>query len=160
MFAPAYSTRLPGWFWAINTVYSRGLAVLAALYWLAPFARPVARAASFAFMGLCFYLALVVQKPWPWYLPNAAFLGITALGGLISNIDDVRKRLAARKDKSAPFLYGGILGLIALVLGVQSVLTVCVANQGRVYQTICEDGNRKQIGLWLQGARPDSSVSS
>ena len=60
----------------------------------------------------------------PWYLPGAALLGITALGDLISNIGDFRKRLAARKDKIAPFLYGGTLGLLALVLVGQSVLTV------------------------------------
>ena len=34
MFTPSYSTRLPGWFWRINAVYSRVLAGLAALYWL------------------------------------------------------------------------------------------------------------------------------
>ena len=163
MFVPAgtmnFPELLPG-FWPFHAVYSRGLAVLAALYWLAPFARPVGRAASFAFMGLCLYFAYVVPFPMWWYLPDAAWLGITAMGGLISNIDDFRQRLAARQNPIAPFVYGGIFGLSALLLGVQLLCTLGDTTGNRVNQIVNEDGNRKQIGLWLHehAASPQDTV--
>ena len=65
-----------------------------------PFGRPQGRAVSFAFMLSLLYLTDAPDFPRPWYLPNAAILGIFVLTHVVQQGFDFAQAL---KDKWAPF---------------------------------------------------------
>ncbi len=147
-FMPIYSV-FGGWPHGV-LLWSKWLSCLCALYWCLPFGRPQGRAVSFAFMLSLLYLTDAPQFPSPWYLPNAAILGIYVLPHLLQQGFDFAQSL---KDKSALFyrrLTTLVRVLAASILSITLLLTAASAYQLRIQQREIEEGNRKQIGLWLR----------
>ncbi len=147
-FMPIYSV-FGGWPHAA-LLWSKWLSCLCALYWLLPFGRPQGRAVSFAFMLSLLYLTDAPDFPRPWYLPNAAILGIFVLTHVVQQSFDFARAL---KDKWAP-LSRPLTNLVrvgaAASLSITLLVTAASAYELRVQQREIEEGNRKQIGLWLR----------
>jgi len=157
-FLPAYYG-LGGWPWAV-TLYGRGLACVCVFYWCLPFARPQARAVSFAFMLGHLYLSLAVRNPFPWYVPSCAILGIFVLAHIAQHGLDLAFSLKDKDDRNFHRLLTGIHVLAAMVLSATLFLMLCSAYQLRIQQREIEEGLRKQIGLWLRqhAAAPTDTV--
>ncbi len=143
-YLPSYYM-IGGWPPAV-VLAGRAVATVAALLWLVPRLGPLARTASFACFGAHVYLTYFPYFPFPWYIPPTALLATVALGGAVQALAGAaRGRLA--------------VGLAAAFVLAGGWLTVEVARQVRVQQEIVEDGNRRQIGLWLkEHARPGDTV--
>lgn len=150
-FAPWGAFLPPYWFmggWG-STRYLFALMLIGLLAWLFPKASPVTRALSLSYVGAVFYMFLIVPTVYPWYLPPVVLLGFMAHAALLQ---DTIKWLDELKE--TPGWQRGILSASRFVLMipmvVQVVLWFCVAYQLRLQQQIIENGNRKQIGLWLK----------
>jgi len=128
------------------------ISLLCTYYWLIPSARPHGRAVSFALFVSHFYLSKVAAYVAPWYVPNAAILAVFVFGNILQHVIDVfgksgidrgdvrRWNLSEKLIK----IVGG--GVIVFVLS----LTVAMGYELKIQQNIIENGNRKQIGLWLK----------
>lgn len=160
IFAPAFSAGFPGWHPSINTVYSRGLALVAISYWVFPFGHFVGRAASLAFLGAVCFMAFVITIPMPWYLPVITLLGAVVFACSIADALRFGERRLHEGGTVRRLLNGGLTSVAGGLLLIQFVLTACVAEQLRINQAILEEGNRKQVGLWLRenAATPHDSV--
>ena len=129
-------------------------------YWLIPFARPQARAVSFAFMLGHFYISYAASFPFPWYVPNCTILGIFVFAHIVQHALDLAFSLKDKDEKN----FRGLLACIRLgaasALSAALLLFLCTAWQLRVQQREIENGTRKQIGLWLrqQAASPNDTV--
>ncbi|MFZ2640342.1 MAG: hypothetical protein WA117_05080 [Verrucomicrobiia bacterium] len=147
-FLPAY-VMFGGWPFDLLYWYGMGLAFLCAVYWLLPSGRPLGRALSFAFLAVQVYLGCFCPIIYPWYLVGVAFLGLWVLAEMLQQCVDVARHMTWLPRAVACLLLGGTLAL-----------TLCVAWQLRVQQQVVENGNRKQIGLWLKAnaASPKDSV--
>jgi hypothetical protein len=149
-FIPIYA-RTGGWPYVIF-VYGKYLAWICAFYWCFPLGWPKIRAGSFAFMCGHFYLTHIAAYPAPWYIPNCEILGIFVFAHIVQQS---LKFAVVLKDKvldenNFKKLTLFIRVLAEVVLVVNLVLTLCMGYQLRIQQRIIEDGNRKQIGLWLR----------
>ncbi len=136
-------------------------AALAAVLWLLPFLRPVARACSFAFFGAHVYLSYFPYFPFPWYLPSTAVLGILALGLALAQLlaAIARWRTAEPGNTTPRYLAATALLLAAAVPAGAGWLTWQTARQFRAQQTYVEEGTRRKIGEWLQAhAEPGDTV--
>lgn len=134
-YLPSYYM-IGGWPPAV-VLAARAIATVAALLWLVPRLSPLARAASFAFFGAHVYLTFFPYFPFPWYVPPTALLATVALGGGVHALAGIAR------GRIAPVL------VAAFILG-GGWLTFAVAQQARAQQELVEDGNRRQIGLWLK----------
>jgi hypothetical protein len=158
-FLPAYSLVFGGWHWSV-ALYGKALACLCVFYWLIPFARPQARAVSFAFMLGHFYLSFAASFPFPWYIPNCTILGIFVFAHIVQHTLGFAVSLKDKDERNFRRLPGCIRLGAASVLSAALLLFLCTALQLRVQQREIEDGTRKQIGLWLrqQAASPGDTV--
>lgn len=147
-FLPAYAWYLEGWHWSV-ALYGKCLACVCALYWLLPFGRPQARAASFAFMISHFYLSYVAT-PAPWYMPSCAILAVFVLSHVVQHGLDLALSLKDKDHKGFRLRAAGIQALTAFILSATLLLLLGSAYQIGVRQREIEEGNRKQIGLWLR----------
>jgi hypothetical protein len=96
------------------------------------------------------YLTDAPDFPRPWYLPNAAILGILVSAHVVQQSFDLAQAL---KGKWAPLcrpLTNLVRVVAASILSITLLLTAASAYQLRVQQREIEEGNRKQIGLWLR----------
>lgn len=159
---PTYFT-FGGWHYTVF-IYSRFITYICALYWCLPFARPQARAFSFAFMCSCFYLSHIAAFPSPWYTPSCAILCIFVFPHVVQQCLDFASLLKDKVITIKTFqrLTASIRLLSVLLVIAAFVITLCAAYQLRIQQRIVEDGNRKQIGLWLRqnAASPKDTVFS
>jgi hypothetical protein len=158
-FLPAYALVFGGWHWSV-ALYGKALACLCVFYWCLPFARPQARAVSFAFMLGHFYLSYAASFPFPWYVPNCTILGIFVFAHIVQHGLDLAFSLKDRDEANfRPLLACAHIGAVS-VLSAALLLFLCTAWQLRVQQREIEDGTRKQIGLWLrqQAASPADTV--
>lgn len=159
-FLPGYAG-LGGWSEGYVSLASM-LGLVAAFAWVIPVLRPQARLFSLVYFLGNFYLTDVLKYFPPWYLPLAALFGYLALGLLF----DQALALALRFPRLGwnrgwfaelpKILRVSAAGLLAGQLAV----TICVARQLRVQQSLIENGLRQPIGLWLRAhARtPQDSV--
>ncbi len=131
-------------------VAARIVAGFAALLWLLPFMRREVRVASFTFGCLMAYLGYFpATLPAGWYLPGPAWLALFALGGFLERLLAAANRLARRTALTAGFLW----------LALSVWLLVEVARMSKVEQEFVDDGNRRQIGLWLkENSAPGDSM--
>ncbi len=131
-------------------VVTRAVGGVAALLWLLPRQRREVRVASFAFGGLMAYLGYFpAPVPADWYLPGPAWLALFALGGFLDGL-----LRAGGWVKKAALAVG--IGWLALSLW----LLVEVARMSKVEQVLVDDGNRREIGLWLKvNAAPGNALS-
>ena len=158
-FLPTYAWDSPGWHWSAF-VYSRFLFSICGLYWCVPSARAAARAASFAFMLCLWYLTDVAAYPAPWYYPNAAILAIFVFGHVVQHAVELAAAARERGGSLGRALTVTVRAVAGVVLAGALVLTLCSAYQLRVQQREIEEGNRKQVGLWLRenAASPADTV--
>ncbi|HEV2695946.1 MAG TPA: hypothetical protein VG347_23870 [Verrucomicrobiae bacterium] len=149
-FLPGYAGygEWPGFYLSLAYV----LGSIAALAWLIPVVRPHTRLLSFGYFIGNFYLTEVLKYFPPWYLPVVATLGYLTFGllfdqtlGLVLKFPQFgwNRGWFAR----LPEILRGAAG--GLVIG-QLAVTLCVARQLQVQQTVIEDGMRQPIGLWLR----------
>ena len=149
-FSPAY-VQLGGWP-SLVTILSRVVEFACCFLWVLPVLRRETRLLSLAVLVVQLYFGFAVPNVAPWYMPPVAVLSYVlitlALGDLV-----------ARYGSSA-----GLLRLAQVVcafgLLYSAALTACVAYQQRILQRVVEDGERRQIGLWLHdhAASPQDSV--
>jgi hypothetical protein len=148
-FLPPYAIGgWPNWlmFW------SRALAWPSAIAWIFPGLRAPFRAVSFSLMLGFYYLDIVNPFPYPWYLPTCTLLSIFVLSGILQQLPRWMERSARTKHSIASVLGNPETiskGLVILALSMSFVLSLSAAWQLRIQQKVIEEGNRKQIGLWL-----------
>ena len=146
-FLPAYALSFGGWHWTA-VWFSRFLGCVCGFYWCLPSGRSQARAVSFAFLLSHFYLTRVVVAFAPWYIPNCTILAAFVLGHVVQHGLEFAR---ARKSHSwMRCLNASFKGFAVTILGISALLLLCSAFQMRVQQREIEEGNRKQIGLWLR----------
>ena len=144
--APA-NLRFGGWPAALGPA-CRVVAGLAYMVWLVPGVRWQARAASFVFAVFLAYLDYFPAYPASWYLPAPAWLGLLGLAGLVECAFQAGKALRR---------VAATVGVMLLIMGLW--MTFQTARTFAAQQQWVEEGNRKQIGLWLKGhAQPDDTV--
>jgi hypothetical protein len=155
IFMPVYSY-FGGWPLPMSILASV-LAWIAFWYWLVPGASAAGRAASLAFAGSVFYLAVIAATPEPWYLPSAQIMACWALGDAIRRL--IGACQARRPGHNASTLaWARLIVGAPLVMWALALLTTAIQMDAR--QQIIEDGNRRQIGLWLRenAASPHDTV--
>lgn len=129
---------------------SRVVCLIAITGWLFPRITWAVRILSFGAMVSCLYLAHLAYA-YPWYMPMGALLCYLALMGIV---DQLLTR-TVRIPSVGYVLRALVVGLVA----VQGWTLLAEAYQMRMQQRYIEDGNRKQIGLWLkQNAAPKQTV--
>jgi hypothetical protein len=133
-----------GNYWGnLGFIYSQPLALLCAFYWILPFARPSARAVSFTLMIAHIYLSFIAGV-FPWYMPSVVLLSIFVLAQIIQQVRNTNFYKKARALRIT------IYAIASLVFVINLSLTLASSYQLRLQQEIIENGNRKQIGLWLK----------
>lgn len=143
----------PGWAAKISAI----AAIVCASSWLLPFIRWEGRVASFAFFIAHLYLGFLASFHFPWYLPTPAMLGLIVIAALAQTVRDALARI-----HSASVALGLLAtltgGLVASLLFSAHFAWDC-ARQMAAAQRWIEDGNRKQIGLYLrEHAKAQDSV--
>jgi hypothetical protein len=148
VFMPTYYG-FGGWPIALDVV-SRLLGWAAAFAWMAPRLRPDTRALSLALCGMCFYLQSLPMR-FPWYVPPATVLAILVISLLLWQFAEAI--VPGNTHVRAKLLVGYSVPVLTLLL------TCATAYQLRYQQALIEDGNRRQIGLWLKAnANPTDTV--
>jgi hypothetical protein len=150
-FLPTYAFSFEDWHYTVY-IYSRFLSWMCALYWCLPFGRSQARAVSFAFMVGHLYISDIIPEPYPWYIPSCTILGILVLSHIVQQSLDFFSLLKGKiiNDKSYSRWKLFIHIFVGSTLFITLLLTLCSGYQLRIQQRLIEEGNRKQIGLWLR----------
>ena len=128
------------------------LELIAVLYWLVPSRDRLGRMASLASLVLLCYLVYtdLASEYCPWYYPPLAFLSLVTLASAIACLAD---RIA-----SVP-LGGACAGaLLAGLLFFLSFIFVSSLAPIRFKQAVIDDGQRRQIGLWLKAHAADGET--
>ncbi len=138
---------LPSYFdfggWPAVLVWpARILALGAALAWVWPRVKPGGRVASAAFFLGGFYVEYIPGSPW--YYPGWQSIGWIAWAYLLHAGWELGAEATRAWARSVVRITAGLLVLL------QAGLLAATAWQMRAQQTIIEDGNRRQIGLWLR----------
>ncbi len=151
-FLPAYAIDLGGWP-VYFKIASKILAWICAFAWMLPFLRPITRALSLAVLVVHIYLNFSMPFIFPWYIPSVTLLSIVVFALLVDqSLNAARfsqeKALNEQKNRS---VNSNLLprSIVMVVLLMTLSLTFCAAYQLRIQQTLVEEGNRQQIGLWL-----------
>jgi hypothetical protein len=127
---------------------SCALCCFCAIYWLVPFQDRLGRAASLFFACLAVYL-LAIPFLFAWYLPPLTMCGIVVLARGIP-------RSFPTRMPGPVFVSAALVLALAGALGYEAWLG---ANQIRTQQSVIEDHNRTQVGLWLKNhVRPNERV--
>lgn len=161
-FMPAYAVTLGGWIDWLPKV-SKFLSWIVIIAWMMPFVRPVTRAVSLAALVAHIYL-FYVSNVFPWYIPSVTLLSIIVLALLIDQIltDErlVNHRTIFQREINIQ-RYAQLMARVFTIalLSMSLCLILSVAYQLYLQQSIIENGNRKQIGLWLhENAAPKDHV--
>ncbi len=135
----------PDWLLVVMRFVGGSTAVL----WLLPRCPREVRVVSFAFGCLMTFLGYFpATLPAGWYLPGPAWLALFALGGVLD-------RLLVKEGWLRKAVLVGGAAWLALSAG----LLVEVARMSKVEQVFVDDGNRREIGLWLkQNSQPGDSM--
>ncbi len=149
-FLPAYAS-FGGWPEAARGV-TTALGLVAALAWLIPLFRPQTRLFSLAYFLGNYFLSVVVRQYYPWYLPSVAVLGYLAIGLLFDQVLGLASHLPQLGWARGWFarLPAVLVAVAVLLAGGQVALTMAVARQMQLQQTLIENGLRHPIGLWLR----------
>ena len=149
-FLPAYSDHGG---WPISLVIaSYALGLPAAFAWLIPKVRPQTRLFSLAYFIGNFFLTAVLRSFSPWYLPTVAVFGYLTIGLIFDQalcLALALSQLGWARGWCCHLPNLLRVSAVGLVLG-QATVTVCVARQLQVQQSLIENGLRRQIGLWLR----------
>lgn len=127
---------------------SKVLALVAAIYWCAPWGNRHGRAVSFAIFTVHVYLSCISAYIAPWYIPIVTALSIFVLGVVLQQLHQAVDHYALR---AKIVLRGALIAFSGILITGSILMTVAVGYQLRIRQSIIEGGNRKSIGLWLKG---------
>ncbi|MEO6568317.1 MAG: hypothetical protein ABIO94_06100 [Opitutaceae bacterium] len=134
----------PGWTIKVAAAF----AILCSLAWVLPFLRWEGRVASLVFLVGHIYLSFVPYFPFPWYLPTTTLLGVIVLAALAQTLRD---SFAGIQSAGVTLALLGTLALGLIAFGLfGGRFVVGSARQLAAAQRWIEDGNRKQIGLYLR----------
>ena len=97
-----------------------------------------------------YYLTDITPYPAPWYVPNGSVLAMFVFACVVQHGLELAGLLKGRNDPLAGRAIALIRVLGMFILSATLVLTLCAAYQLRIQQREIEDGQRKQIGLWLR----------
>ena len=149
-FLPGYADH-GGWPEAYVSFVS-GLGSFAALVWLIPVLRPQTRLFSLVYFFGNFYLTDVLKYFPPWYLPMVAVFGYLTIGLLFDQTLCLARKFPQLGWNRGWFAHLPEILRVAAVglLAGQLMVTVCVARQLQVQQSLIENGLRRPIGLWLR----------
>ncbi|MFH1269870.1 MAG: hypothetical protein ABIH75_02275 [Candidatus Omnitrophota bacterium] len=141
IFGPVY-VYFGGWPFWIN-IFTSCLGLFTGLYWTVPSKDKLGRTLSFSFFLLYFYYLFLPR--YPWYYPAATIISLVVLSKAISIVKDSNKIAA--------------IAVFTIILSGMIYIFASTAWQLRIQQKEIENGNRKQIGLWLkENVRPNESV--
>jgi hypothetical protein len=128
--------------------FSCALSAFCAVYWCLPLGDRLGRAASIFFVCLAVYL-LSIPFIYGWYLPPLTMCGIVVLARGIPRLGP-----ACLPGRIA--IAAALVLALACAMGYEASLG---ASQIRVQQSVIEDQNRTQVGLWLRKhVRPGERV--
>ncbi len=153
LFLPAYAVNFGGW--GFFKPVAQILSCITLLYWLLPKGQQLIRALSLASFLMILYLNVISgQGASPWYLPSVITPSLIVLVLII-------QRLHQNLTKSGAILFfrvGSFLSVIAIVVFMASNFYYGM-RMIKYQQKIVENGNRKQIGLWLKmNSKPKDRV--
>ncbi len=150
---------LGGWHYSLLIIL-RLLASICALLWLCPLVKPYVRALSFMFYGGHFYITYFSPFCFAWYLPMLVIIGWLILAQVMqqfTNLGELVQNLKP-KEKGAKTLLKILKGVGIGVVSLQVIMFLCAAWQMAHQQRIVENGNRKQIGLYLKENSPEGAT--
>jgi hypothetical protein len=151
VFMPAYAATLGGYWPAGIRLAGRIIGMALSIAWVIPRLRTETKAASFTLLGSHFYLSYFTM-PFPWYLCLPALLAFVTLSGLLAQAFSTARKIAPQATADV-LKFCLVAVALTVVLG-SSWLTVQAAKQLKLQQAIIEDGNRREIGLWLHEHAP------
>jgi hypothetical protein len=152
-FLPLYMDR-GGWDQRFTYPFNVAVGILCTFYWVWPRGRRLGRLASLAFMACHVYLTVVVPYAFPWYLPTSTLLALVVLAVAFQDSLDLARRLELRSRVLASAIRVSSTLAGTIVLAFMAAFYAGSVREIRVQQRLIEDGNRKQIGLFLkQNAR-------
>jgi hypothetical protein len=148
-FLPAYAASRD-WFNYLF-LWSKVLTWSSAFVWVLPVLSRKFRGVSFALMLGGFYIDAISPYPFPWYLPPCTLLATVTLSGMVQQLTCwfQRNRQVHGSRKLFAIALWFPIGFSALALITSLVLSTLAAYQLRIQQRVIEEGNRKEIGLWL-----------
>jgi hypothetical protein len=131
--------------------FALGLAAFCSIYWAFPVRDRLGRMVSLLFALLSIY-NLFVPYIFPWYMPPIAVCGVVVLS---KGLTTLAGSLPALRSVLWP-LTTCLLSVITLEMGCQLFFTTW---ELKIDQAVIEEGNRLQVGKWLQGqVRPGDLV--
>jgi hypothetical protein len=149
-FLPTYAW-FGGWPEALEAV-GIVLGMAAIFAWTVPVLRPQTRFFSLAYLLGNFFLTCVIKEFYPWYLPTVAVFGYLTIGLLFDEMLCLATKFPQFGWNRGWFAHLPVILRVSaagLVAG-QLAVTVCVARQLQVQQSLIENGMRRPIGLWLR----------
>ena len=157
LFAPTYVELGPWeeWGFAAHCLW-RLLALPVWFYWINPWGGRWARTASLWLFLDSLYALNAPQ--FPWYLPPYALVAMIGWGFMVADLYE-RLGTGGARAPSAAVLRLLVPCLAAGVVAFQAGVSLLMMGTMRLQQEIVEDGNRREIGLWLrQNAAPGDTV--
>lgn len=140
IFSPVYPRfgTWPAWI----KLFSYVIGIFASFYWILPVRDKIGRVVSLALFLLHFYFLAIRTSPW--YFPPMAMMGLLVLvNGLFT--------LSNREQRRYTYHRTLVVGLLSAALAGMVYIFIMTAFEMRIQQKEVEDGNRKQVGLWLKG---------
>ncbi len=149
-FAPIYFDH-GGWNPAV-TYYCGFLGWIGLWYWVLPFGNRETRALSLAYLLGNWYLNVVAPYPANWYFPNVAILAVCIIGQIVQQGADGLGllRTGLKNDRAFSQIQWTYRGFVVALPTFTMLVLLASAVQMRIQQYEIEDGNRRQIGLWLR----------
>jgi len=95
-----------------------------------------------------FYLSYFPPLPYPWYLCLPALLGLITLSGLLAQALCATQKIASPTVARFIQFLLAVLSLTVLLVG--GWLAVQSAKQLKLQQAIIDNGQRREIGVWLR----------
>jgi hypothetical protein len=150
IFLPIYFSDGEHWHWGIELAATL-LGSFSGLYWLVPVRDRAGRMASLVFVLLCFYLA-TTPRPYPWYLPPAAMLGVFVV---VRGVWVLAEVAGERQGWSRRV----VVLVLSTVCAERAVFLCETAIEMRIQQEEIERNIRRQVGLWIKDhAKPGDRV--
>jgi len=141
LFAPVYyvSSQWPGW---IQPLYfSFGL--FASFYWIFRTKDKDILGRTVSFIVFLMSLYLTITQIYPWYLPPVTMLALyVVIQAVFCGMEYLKKNDYVNRMV--------VYSLLLMFAGVFFYIFCFSMIQSRVHQIVVEDGNRKQVGLWLK----------
>ena len=121
------------------------LELLAVLYWLVPSRDRLGRMASLASCVLMVYLTYtdVASQHCPWYFPPLGFMSLVTLASASSTV--------AGRFNGAALRCAFAAAMVSVLLCFTGYIFFSSLAPIRFKQTVIDGGQRRQIGLWLNG---------